>query len=69
MSSRATLTAGEHSARADDRFLDGSVERVAGWFRGLGQVARRPQTGLLHQYYIQAVAVVAIGVVLLVTVR
>jgi hypothetical protein len=36
--------------------------------RRLGQVARRPQTGQLYQYYIQAIAVLAVGVLLLVTV-
>ena len=55
--------------RGDDRWVDGAVEGVAAWLRGLGRLARRPQTGQLHQYYIQAVAVLAIGVLLLVTVR
>jgi NADH:ubiquinone oxidoreductase subunit 5 (subunit L)/multisubunit Na+/H+ antiporter MnhA subunit len=67
--SRASLRAAERSARGDDRWLDGTVERVAAWIRGLGRLARRPQTGQLHQYYIQAVAVLAIGVLLLLTAR
>ncbi|MFP5253523.1 MAG: proton-conducting transporter membrane subunit [Actinomycetes bacterium] len=67
--SRASLRAAEGAARGDDRRLDGAVEAVAGWFRGLGALARRPQTGQLHQYYVQAVAVLAVGVLLLVTVR
>jgi NADH-quinone oxidoreductase subunit L len=67
--SRSSLSAAERSARGDDRWLDGTVERVAAWMRGLGRLARRPQTGQLHQYYIQAVAVLAIGVLLLLTVR
>ena len=57
------------AARDDDRRLDGAVEAVAGWLRGLGRLARQPQTGQLHQYYIQAVAVLALGVLLLVMVR
>ena len=69
ITSRASLRAAERSARVDDRWLDGTVERVAAWMRGLGQLARRPQTGQLHQYYIQAVAVLAIGLLLLLTVR
>jgi len=67
--SRASLRAAEGAARGDDRQLDGAVEAVAGWMRGLGALARRPQTGQLHQYYVQAVAVLAVGVLLLVTVR
>jgi NADH-quinone oxidoreductase subunit L len=67
--SRSSLRAAERAARDDDRRLDGAVEAVAGWLRGLGRLARQPQTGLLHQYYIQAVAVLALGVLLLVTVR
>jgi NADH-quinone oxidoreductase subunit L len=67
--SRVSLRAAERAARDDDRRLDGAVESVASWLRGLGALARRPQTGQLHQYYIQAVAVLAVGVLLLVTVR
>jgi len=67
--SRGSLSAAERSARGDNRWLDGTVERVASWTRGLGRLARRPQTGQLHQYYIQAGAVLAIGVLLLLTVR
>jgi len=66
---RPTLALAEALARFDDRRLDGAVEAVAGWLRGLGALARRPQTGQLHQYYVQAVAVLAVGVLLLVTVR
>lgn len=67
--SRASLWAAGGAARGDDRRLDGAVEAVAVWLRGLGALARRPQTGQLHQYYVQAVAVLAVGVLLLVTVR
>ena len=67
--SRATLRVATWASREDDRRLDGAVEAVAGWARGLGRFARRPQTGQLHQYYIQAAAVLAIGVLLLLTVR
>ncbi|MDN4175799.1 proton-conducting transporter membrane subunit [Nocardioides sp. SOB77] len=67
--SRASLRVAERSSTGDDRWVDGAVEGLATWLRGLGRLARRPQTGQLHQYYIQAVAVLAIGVLLLVTVR
>ncbi|NYG55316.1 proton-conducting transporter membrane subunit [Nocardioides perillae] len=67
--SRGSLRAAERAARDDDRWLDGAVEGIAGWLRGLGRLARQPQTGQLHQYYIQAVAALAVGVLLLVTVR
>lgn len=53
----------------DLRGIDGAVQALAGGVRRLGAAARRPQTGLLHQYYIQAVSVVAAAVVVLVVVR
>lgn len=55
------------AARADDRWLDDAVEHLAARVRRLGRLARRPQTGQLHQYYLQAVVVLLVGVVLLVT--
>ncbi|MGB0191037.1 MAG: hypothetical protein ACPF9W_08730, partial [Nocardioides sp.] len=67
--SRASLWTAARAARDDDRWFDGAVEGLAAQLRCLGRLARRPQTGQLHQYYIQAVAVLAIGVLLLVTVR
>jgi NADH-quinone oxidoreductase subunit L len=67
--SRASLRAARQAARDDDRWLDGVVEGFAAQMRRVGDFARRPQTGQLHQYYIQAVAVLAVGVLLLVTVR
>ena len=47
----------------------GAVERLAARVRQLGRLARRPQSGQLHHYYVQAVAVLAVGVLLLLTVR
>lgn len=67
--SRASLRVAARAAHADDRWFDGAVEGFAAHLRRVGQSARRPQTGQLHQYYIQAVVVLAVGVVLLVTVR
>lgn len=67
--SRASLRAAEHAARDDDSWIDGAVEGFAARTRRLGELARRPQTGQLHQYYIQSIVVLAVGVLLLVTVR
>ncbi|MEU5837384.1 proton-conducting transporter membrane subunit [Streptomyces diacarni] len=52
---RGGLTLARGAARADDHGLDGAVRAVAAGCRRLGAWARRPQTGLLHQYYAQAV--------------
>ena len=67
--SAATVSLAGRSARADDRGVDALVERFASLLSRLGRLARRPQTGQLHQYYLQAVAVLAIGVLVLVTLR
>lgn len=67
--SRATSVVAHHSARADVRWVDGGVEGLAARVRRLGDLARVPQTGQLHQYYLHAVAVLAAGLLLLVTVR
>lgn len=67
--SRATLEAAQRAGRADDRWFDGAAEELAAAVRQLGRLARRPQSGQLHHYYVQAVAILALGVLLLVTVR
>ncbi len=57
------------AARADDGGLHtGVVGRIATGARDLGRLARRPQTGQLHQYYAQAAVVLAAAVVLLLVV-
>lgn len=48
--------------RLDVDVLDGAVRGTAHAFRRAGAAARRPQTGALHQYYVQAV--VGLGVLL-----
>lgn len=67
---RATAAAGTSVARLVDTRLEWSVEgtvrALASAFRGLGRLARRPQTGQLHHYYAQAVVVLAALAVLLV---
>ncbi|MEU4244714.1 proton-conducting transporter membrane subunit [Actinoplanes sp. NPDC026619] len=56
-------------ARFDDADVDGIVTRVAAGVRRLGDSARRPQTGQLHQYYAQAVVALAAAVLLLILTR
>jgi NADH:ubiquinone oxidoreductase subunit 5 (subunit L)/multisubunit Na+/H+ antiporter MnhA subunit len=66
---RATGAVGTAFARVVDTWVewsfDGLVRAIAGGFRGLGRLARRPQTGQLHQYYAQAVVALAALTVLL----
>lgn len=49
---------------ADRRVIDGAVAGIADGFGAIGRQARRPQTGLLHQYYAQTV--LALGLLALV---
>jgi hypothetical protein len=49
--------------------VDGLVRAVAGAARRLGTLARRPQTGQLHQYYAQAAVALAVLALILVLVR
>ncbi|HET7327100.1 MAG TPA: proton-conducting transporter membrane subunit [Nocardioidaceae bacterium] len=65
-SARLTAVTACRLARADVRGVDGLVEVVARSTRRLGDLARLPQTGQLHEYYLQAAAVLAVGVVLLI---
>ncbi|PXY19668.1 NADH dehydrogenase [Prauserella muralis] len=46
--------------------VDGAVRGVARGARAMGRLARRPQTGQLHQYYAQAVVALALLALLLV---
>ncbi len=64
-----TVTIARGAGAVDVRFVHGAVLGVAGRVRRAGALARRPQTGQLHQYYVQAVVLVAIATVLLVVVR
>lgn len=57
------------ASRVDRDVVDGSVVGIASGFRRAGTAARRPQTGLLHQYYAQAVAGLGVLLVLLLLVR
>ncbi|MGV7301722.1 proton-conducting transporter transmembrane domain-containing protein [Mycobacterium kansasii] len=64
-----SLRTAHRMGRNDIRLVDGAVEAVAGGMRRLGELARRPQTGLVHQYYLAAVVVLVLGVLLLIVVR
>lgn len=57
------------SARIDTAVVDGAVEAVADAAKKLGALARRPQTGQLHHYYIQAFGVLAAACLVVVLVR
>ena len=52
---RGGLRLARTAGRLDDTGVDGSVAAIAAGARRLGRLARRPQTGLLHQYYAQLV--------------
>ncbi|SBT42792.1 proton-conducting transporter transmembrane domain-containing protein [Micromonospora narathiwatensis] len=64
--STGSLRLARWAGLVDDRWIDGAVERLAAGTRRLGRLARRPQTGQLHQYYLQAVLVLLAAVVVLV---
>ncbi|MBY0289361.1 MAG: NADH-quinone oxidoreductase subunit L [Mycobacteriaceae bacterium] len=64
----AVLRAARRAAQTDTG-VDAAVEAVAARVGRVGQLARRPQTGQLHQYYLAAVVLLVAGFVLIVTVR
>ncbi|WP_411284719.1 proton-conducting transporter membrane subunit [Lapillicoccus sp.] len=66
---RATLRLAALADRFDHRVVERAVKGLARSARHAGSLARRPQTGQLHQYYLQSVAVLAVAAVLLVLVR
>ncbi|MFH9819300.1 proton-conducting transporter membrane subunit [Streptomyces sp. NPDC017230] len=63
------LAAAGLARRLDDGGIDGVVRAVASGARELGRRARRPQTGLLHQYYAQAAVGFAVLVLIILLVR
>ena len=64
-----TLALAGLSDRRLERGVDGAVRGIGSVSRRLGRLARRPQTGLVHQYYAQAVAVLAALVIVVLLVR
>ncbi|RBY78653.1 NADH-quinone oxidoreductase subunit L [Blastococcus sp. TF02-09] len=63
--SAGTLRAARGAAVADTAGVDGAAEGVAAVTRRLGGLARRTQTGQLHQYYVLATLVLGAGLALL----
>ncbi|HJT02172.1 MAG TPA: NADH-quinone oxidoreductase subunit L, partial [Pseudonocardiaceae bacterium] len=61
--------AGRWLARLSERraefSVDGAVRGIAAGARRLGALARRPQTGQLHQYYAQTAAALLVLALLL----
>lgn len=68
-SARGTAPVATAASVTDDRGVDGLVEAFVGLMRRLGALARRPQSGMLHQYYAQITVVLALALVLLLVVR
>ncbi|GAA1223883.1 NADH-quinone oxidoreductase subunit L [Rhodoglobus aureus] len=66
---RASILAGLRAARADDRGIDGAVAGLARHIRRLGSLARRPQTGKIHQYYAQIAITLAAVFILTLLIR
>ncbi|WP_104131417.1 proton-conducting transporter membrane subunit [Cryobacterium sp. M91] len=62
---RGSIVTASAAARADTDGVDAAVTAIAGTARRFGMIARRPQTGLLHQYYAQITVVLAVAVILL----
>ncbi len=69
----AVPAAGLRLARLADRraalSVSGALEVIVSGSRRLGRLARRPQTGQLHQYYAQAAVGLAVLAILVVVVR
>jgi hypothetical protein len=61
----STIISASATSRADTDGVDVAVAAVAGTTRRFGVIARRPQTGLVHQYYAQITVVLAVAVILL----
>ncbi|MHB1927865.1 MAG: proton-conducting transporter transmembrane domain-containing protein [Acidimicrobiales bacterium] len=64
----AAVGAAGLAARVGEVGVDDVVAGVASGARSLGRLARRPQTGLVHQYYAQAAAVLVALVAIMVLV-
>ncbi|WP_246633077.1 NADH-quinone oxidoreductase subunit 5 family protein [Pseudonocardia nigra] len=66
---RATRGAAAGLDRWGELSVDGMVRGIATGARALGRVARRPQTGQLHQYYAQTAAVLAVLALFVIVLR
>jgi NADH:ubiquinone oxidoreductase subunit 5 (subunit L)/multisubunit Na+/H+ antiporter MnhA subunit len=66
---RATVVVARELDRRGEGVVDGAVRAIADGARALGRLARRPQTGQIHQYYAQAAAALAVLALVVIVVR
>ncbi|UFS99149.1 NADH-quinone oxidoreductase subunit L [Nocardia huaxiensis] len=67
--SRLTVDSAREIDRRVERAVDGAVRGIGTAARDLGRWARRPETGLVHQYYAQAIVGIVVLAVLLLVAR
>jgi NADH:ubiquinone oxidoreductase subunit 5 (subunit L)/multisubunit Na+/H+ antiporter MnhA subunit len=66
---RGTVAVARGLDRRGEGAVDGAVRGIADGARALGRLARRPQTGQVHQYYAQAAAALAVLALVVIVVR
>jgi len=66
---RGTVVVARGLDRRGEGTVDGAVRGIAAGARALGRLARRPQTGQVHQYYAQAAAALAVLALVVIVVR
>jgi NADH-quinone oxidoreductase subunit L len=66
---RGTVAVARGLDRRGEGAADGAVRGIADAARALGRLARRPQTGQVHQYYAQAAAALAVLALVVIVVR
>jgi NADH:ubiquinone oxidoreductase subunit 5 (subunit L)/multisubunit Na+/H+ antiporter MnhA subunit len=66
---RGTVAVASGLDRRGEGAVDGAVRGLADGARALGRLARRPQTGQVHQYYAQAAAALAVLALVVIVVR
>jgi NADH-quinone oxidoreductase subunit L len=66
---RATVDLARALDRRGEGAVDGAVRVIADGARALGRLARRPQTGQIHQYYAQAAAALAVLALVVIVAR
>jgi len=66
---RATVGVARGLDQRGEGMVDGAVRGIAGAGRALGRLARRPQTGQVHQFYAQAAAALAVLALVVIVVR
>jgi NADH-quinone oxidoreductase subunit L len=66
---RATRVTAGALDRRGELSVDGAVRGIGAGARALGRLARRPQTGQLHQYYAQTAAVLAVLALFVIALR